>query len=473
MGHTPDGKKTYKDFVHKVIFARLAKYPGLVTSRIASLARAEHVQQLVALYNGMKEGLFGPTIFVALDEKSVSPQRPVLIPPFIWAAFIEAFIKCKVPHHAEELWDDMNRLGVQPPASAWTALINGYGNHRGIAKAYSAWVTMQKLKVKPEPSTYRAIIHALFVDKQDAEAMKLFREFQKEFSGRTDAPGAVAVYNAVVHLLHLMHSDEATAEGILDHMRTHGPKPDLSTYNVFISYHGRRGNFSKLAALTKEMESNDIKPSEFTYSSLLSALLRAGRSNAADMVLNLMLKNGIKPTVAIYTTLMHFQLQEETIHGLNGALALLQKMETDKDPSVRPNVVTYTTLLAAIHKGTWLTADLREEKTSQILQNMSQRGIGFHRITYHILIPACLDNPTEDGLETGMRYYRAMIESGIQVVNDTWYVILRKLHYRRNWEEAEEVVKDMSATFGDKLPPKWLADLVGKIRGRVIRRQHY
>jgi pentatricopeptide repeat protein len=275
----------------------------------------------------------------------------------------------------------------------------------------------------------------------------------------SSAEQTLPVYNAVLHGL-LDHANAETAFSIFQRMQDEGPKPDLVSYNTVLTYHGRQGNFKAMAAVVTQMASAGVPGDVFTYSTILSALLKAGRADAPEMVINIMRKQGVKASVATYSAIINSQMREQTVQHLQAAMHLLHEMEMD--PDVAPNEITYTSILAGLYRGEWLSADQIEMYKQDIIARMKKRKISFKTQGYNILIKACLTSEDPKGLEDGLGFYKEMDRRKIPRSDDTWYIMLAGLIDRGAWQLADDVVREMLSSGAQ--PGNSVSRLVKKVR---------
>jgi|ERR1700722_14707498 len=453
-------------YTRKLGIARLViRSPSLI-KHITNLAKDSSVKQLERFYSVVLEGLSGPHAYLTTDPTSKDSDK-VVITEVVWTSFLSGFLRCRRLDLAEKLWDDILRLGIPVGISLWTALFDGYHRMDATDDALTGWEAMLSQGVEPEALTYRAIISTLFKGKQPEVAMTKFRRFEEALrvGSLPQQPAQIlSVYNTTLHgLLRNSREDEATA--LFQTMRTTNPKPDVVSYNTFVQYYARKGDFRSIAAYIREMTSDNLVGDVFTFSTILSALLKVGRQDAPEMMLSLMAKQGIEPNVATFTAIIDHQMREQDIPNLQAALRLLQSME--QNPDTQPNEVTYTTILAGIYNGPWLDPRVAEEYRMDIVQRMTERDIHPNGLTYQILLRACLQYHEPEGLRNALRYYREMVQRKIFMSQEIWYTLLRGLADRGEWGIATEMLMDMKRSGFQ--PVGAVANLVERIRKRQER----
>ena len=451
-----------EEYVRRLRIARYVSEPRFITARAAAFAATSDTQGLNKFYRSVIDGICGPEPYIAASQADVTSQTPVALNEIHWATMLTAFLQCNCRDLAESLWDDMLRFRVQPTVITWTALLVGYERTGEAKDAEEAWRTMISMGIKPTTSTFRAIISVLFSARRPDDAMEYFTLFRTrlttELSPTSD--DALTLYNTVLHGL-LKNRRERDAHALFQRLREEGPKPDVVSFNNLLSYHGRKGEFRAISHILDWMREEGLAGDVYTFSAVLSALLKVGRTDATDAILSLMRKQNIEPNVAFLTSIINHQMEGGTEQGLQAAMDLLRKME--QNPEVQPNEVTYTGILTSLHRHDWHDLTLAKQCKDNVLKGMKQRNMQLNRVGYHVLIKACLDNPSPEGTEDALGYYRKMVQKRISIGSDTWYVLLRGLVAREAWTEADVVVGEMTrgrAVYGG------LAHLVWRIRKR-------
>ncbi|GLB36039.1 putative PPR repeat family protein [Lyophyllum shimeji] len=459
--HDPAFQDKVQVWVKRLHIARMVYRPPSLSKQISNLSSAPSSKLLEELYQAVINGLSGPDAYLAPEPSKITATKSVALTEAGWTSFLAAFLKCGRRDLASKLWTDMSEVGIRPGVSLWTALLDSYDSMRAVEDAAAAWNMMVAQGIQPEGLTYRALISTLFNGRKADEAMKVFQAFQKAPPNGTASQHTLSVYNTVINgLLSINREDEAQA--LLKQMEAHGPSPDLVSYNTFMAYYGRRGNFKALASLVSRMAAQKLEGDVFSFSTILSALLKAGRDDAPEIMFDIMRKHGIEPNVATYSAIIDHQMRERNERNLEAAMRMLQTME--QDPDLQPNEITYTSILAGLYRGEWLAPEKAEEWRKEIVGRMRQRGVEFTLTTYHILIKACLEYSQPEGLVNALAYYRRMRQRKIPLIHTTWYILLLGLLRRGEWAVAEEIINDMYSS--GHQPTGATLDLVRKIRQR-------
>ncbi|TRM60272.1 hypothetical protein BD626DRAFT_505978 [Schizophyllum amplum] len=420
----------------KLEAARLISRPHSLSKRLMRYA-AKGVKQIQSIYDTVIEGLSGQDAFIAAEEALVSEYRPVAMTEALWTSFLTAFIRCGRKDLAHKVWQNMVSLGLRPGVSMYTAMLDTYACQGAVDDLTQLWSTIVKAGVQPDALSYRALISGLMKGGRIPEAMERYEEFKRLRLAESPPELAIMVFNTLLHELLLSRTPDA-AGGVFKDMVAHGVVPDQVTYNTFLAYYARREDMTGLSNTIEVMRAANLYGDEFTYSSVLAGLTRVGRKDAADLVHDIMNSLGLRAGTHMYTSLITQQLTEGTDTSLNAAYRLLHLMETT--PSLAPTAVTYTAILTGLHRGKWLDDEERRRRRDDILRRMANRGLQLNRVTYHILIKACLNQ--EHSIPDALMYYREMLARRL-VTPDTYYLLLSGLVHWEQWDVGDELVREM------------------------------
>ncbi|KAG1757689.1 hypothetical protein EDB19DRAFT_1658533 [Suillus lakei] len=450
-----------QSYVRRLDIARLISRHHSLSTHITNLASNQDLSRIQKLYQAIIDGLNGPEPYLAAHNSQKSRQRPVVVQEINWAAFLTGFLRCHRRDLAENLWNDMLKHGVQPGVITWTALLDGFDSMGEADAASTSWDNMASQGIRPGILTYRAVISTLFNARRPDDAIEKFAIFKQELANGSlpDTGDALPVYNTVLHGL-LNNGRPGDADALLQNLRQKGPKPDIVSYNTFLRHHGRRGEFRAVSVLLERLREDGLTGDAFTFSSVLSALLKVGRTDATDIVLSLMKKQNVEPNVAVFSAIIDQQLREPSEQGLRTAMELLQKMEMN--PDAQPNDVTYTGVLASLHRQVWPNTALAEECRRYVLKRMKERNIRSNRHVWR--------NPEPEGLQGALNYYREMTSRKVPMNYDTWYILLHGLISREEWTVADEMVEDLLRYIK---PVGALESLVGRIQRRTAWRMRH
>lgn len=426
-------------FCRELATVHLIANPNNLAKYLTSLSKASMSRGLQRLYDGVMDKIRGPTPFIAATEELRSSSLPLAMQDSIWASFISAFVRCQRGDLAQQVFEDLIKLGVRPGTATWTARLNTFHHQRLLQSALECWDEMTAAGVEPDAVTYTRMISLLFSEKEAHQALQLFAEFQGK-EKKFDPAQVLLLYNAVVEGF-LRNRLVPQAQQFIQMMRTRGPSPDVVTFNTLLAYYARRLDFNGILSTMGMMEEVGVKGDVYSFSTILSSLLKAGRKDAIDVVLECMRENGVQANVAIYSALIDDQLRKGDQTHWRAAMALLSTMEENERLS--PNNVTYTTILAHLHRPNRLDPATQKNYWNSVLQRMRERQVWFTLPDYHILIKACFDDQTEAGTAMALRYYQEIKNRNIPRVSTTFYILLAGLIQNGELRKAREIVKDI------------------------------
>jgi len=217
-----------------------------------------------------------------------------------------------------------------------------------------------------------------------------------------------------------------------------------------------------LASALQGLRQAGLSGDVFTYSITLSALLKAGREDAPDLIIGIMKKHGIERNATVNTAIIDQILQTPDPQKLKAAISILTRMESEESIKAQPNEVTYTTILAGLYRGDWLSKDEMEAYRRDILRRMHDRDVRANRTTYHILFKACFESPTREGYTYALSHYNDMLRQRIVPNFDTWYILLEGLHRKGQVQIANDMADEMIGKWYE--PSGALRRLVHQIR---------
>lgn len=459
LGYNPTLQAKVQGYLKRLEIADLVARPPSLSKHIMNLSHPNTANTLERLYDTIMDGIRASDHYLAVQPSEVSGTRLASLTPAGWTSFQTAFIKCERMDLAAKVWSDLSELGVRPGVAMWTAILDTYADRRDSSRVMNTWRMMQRERIRPDALSYRALISVLFDDRKPEEAMRNFGEYQRLFKDHSDH--AISVYNTVIRGL-LSHNRIYEVSSILAKMRLAGPTPDVVSYNTLLAYYARLNDFKALANVVATMSAANISGDVVTFSTILTALLQVGKEDAPATILNLMRKQGIQPNVATYSAIIDHQMRAQTEESLQAALAMLDKME--QDASIKPNEVTYTSILTGLYRGNWLTHQKADEVRKNIVVRMRKMQIKFRPPTYHILIRACFESSDPLGYRDALAFFQEMEDQSIPRVQNTWYLLLNGLMGLGKWDVARGMIAEMFKSGHE--PSRGMRNLISEIHRR-------
>ena len=471
FSHDPALSNKVQLWTQDLVQLRLVSRPSALQNYVSNLANETNVSSLLKLYSSTIAGCRsadGKLLVVNRGDPEDGRKRTILSIA-VWDIFIQGFFKCNRADLAERLWSDVTELGLSPNCHMWTTMLVGYGRQGQCKAAMAIWNRMLEAGVEPSGRAYGAMIQIFFRARRPLEGFALFQQYKKQSGSSPEGhslhdPTMLPLFNIVLHGL-CQNRMDSEAKNVMKDMMDHGPKPDIVSYNTFLRHYGRMGDMKSVASVLRALKSANIQPDVHSYTTLLSALYKGGTRDAHTRLIQIMETMGVQPNVAMYSAIIDFLVRQGGQENLRNAAMLLQLMENHPDKECRPNEITYTGILAGLHRDRTIPAQDVKSYTESLFAQMHKNGTPPNRTTYHYLIKGSLENPEAQGLQMALGYYREMGKRGIVLTDRTWYVILSSLLRRGDWAIAGEVMSDMFGQ-GHK-PDSALAILVQRVRREI------
>ncbi|CAM8927682.1 unnamed protein product [Rhodiola kirilowii] len=136
----------------------------------------------------------------------------------------------KTSKEAEDFFEEMRHMGIQPDIVSYNCLIDVYCKDRELEKAYTVFNNMLEENISPDVITYTSIIGGLGLAGQPDKAKGVLKEMH-EYGCYPD----IAAYNATIRNF-CMAKRLGDAYRLLDDMVLKDILPNATTYNLFFRY---------------------------------------------------------------------------------------------------------------------------------------------------------------------------------------------------------------------------------------------
>ncbi|CAA6657314.1 unnamed protein product [Spirodela intermedia] len=255
---------------------------------------------------------------------------------------------------------------------------------------------------------------------QEATALLSLRWFQEKIIVKKD----VILYNVTLKVMRKCRSWDG-AESLLKEMLEKGVEPDNVTFSTIISSARVCNLPEKAVQWFERMGEFDCRPDDVTYSAMIDAMAREEKRRLDPVTFSTVIK--------VYSTSNNF----------DGALNVYEEM---KALGVKPNLITYNTLLDAMGRAG------RPWQVKTIYREMESNGFSPNRATYAALVRAySRARYPEDAL----RVYREMKGKGVElnvVLCNTLLAMCADLGYV---DEAVEIFQEMKRSPELCKPDSW------------------
>lgn len=242
---------------------------------------------------------------------------------------------------------------------------------RLLGEMHETYLRGENSEVRPTLRTYSTVLSGLAKSgRPDAgeraeQILDLVKEMAK--SGELEEPPDVVLYNTVLDCWAKSSASEMSIRSklFLEKMIHDSIPPDVISYNTVIHCMTRSGNPQEAESLLEEMKAAGVHPNNITYNTLLAAHFTKSSSTTrhtskgskatsgtsrfvhadrAELLFERM-KNDphVKPDVVTYNTMLHFYSQNGNV---GKAESFLAEMLNDDSP-VRPDSTSMNTVIKA------------------------------------------------------------------------------------------------------------------------------
>ncbi|KAJ1311794.1 hypothetical protein OPQ81_010259 [Rhizoctonia solani] len=478
-------------YINDLDLLRLLSRPRSFRNHLFNFVHTRDVDKFQFTYQQILRLLREPDPWVGLLSVSSGPppispdlkSKPIFsVSRQTWSDLLEGAGVLRQPYLRDTIWKDFHSLGGTPTAGMWNTLLLGVLREGRMEDAEKAWVVMGK--DGHDVYTYTTMMRGLFDQGRLNEAMAYYEEMKKKIP-QVDI--SIRPYNIVIHGL-LFNKRVAGALQIVSELEvgsalptpTH-PAPDITTYNTLLRYYARRRDMTSISKVLHTIADRQLSPDIYTLTTILNALLAVGTQDAPARILQIMKALRVQVNEAIASELIEDivyrvpgraakkrdqflesigQIPSNTSSGEVG-LSPRERLQTAvkmlvafEEAGVKTNVINYTSLMAAFHRAAGAgtgTQDISHLEAQQAIQALRKRmknlKIHENRVTYNILIAACLEGgdvpkskwrelsttPTGSGarpvvnpdsvppnVEQAVRYFHEMRGAGILPNHDTW-----------------------------------------------------
>ncbi|GAB1519441.1 hypothetical protein RhiTH_002507 [Rhizoctonia solani] len=525
-------------YINDLDLLRLLARPWSFRNQLFNFVNSLSAEKFKTTYQEILRLLKEPDPWVGLISVSsgpppISPEpksKPIFsISRQTWIDLLEGAGTLRQPELRETIWKDFHSLGGTPTTGMWNTLLLGYLREGQLEIANKVWEAMGK--DGHDAYTYTTMMRGLFDRHQTNDAMAYYEEMKKKIP---QAEITIRSYNVVIHGLFTGGRPDAALKLVADleagsalPTPTH-PVPDITTYNTMLRYYSRRREMGPLSKVLHNIADRQLRPDAYTLTTVLNALLAVGVQDAPSKILGIMKALRVQVNEAIVSELIEDVVYRVPGRGPKKNNQFFESTRawtrsppnpsTDQDAESSPrdrlqtgvkmlvafenagvptNVVNYTSLMAAFHRaagagtGPQYISHSEVQKATQALRSrMKKRRIRENRITYNILIAACLeggdvpkskwrelaptptagaDRPAVDlnsvppNVKQAVQYFHEMRSTGIIPNHDTWYILLQGVASHGQISLARVLCDELVKT--KFIPQTGLFKLMMQIRG--------
>ncbi|KAJ1297652.1 hypothetical protein BS78_01G393300 [Paspalum vaginatum] len=251
---------------------------------------------------------------------------------FTYSTMMKVSADAKMWKMASNIREDMQAGGVRLNLVTWSSLINAYANSGLVDRAIEILEEMIRDGCQPTAPCFNIILTACVKSCQYDRAFRLFYSWKE--SGIT---------------ISLSHEQKRGLDGVFTFCKEYPSngsiilvvpfRPTVTTYNILMKACGT--NAERAKSVMNEMRRNGLCPDLISWSILMDIYGTSQNRDGAVQALRRMQRVGIRLNVSAYTVAIKACVENK---DLKLALHLFEEMKTHQ---LKPNLVTYKTLLAA------------------------------------------------------------------------------------------------------------------------------
>jgi hypothetical protein len=439
-------RQRFLDFLHDAMLGRDIDHFGPLATQVAEIGRLADHRALSELYDSVRDGLRRGIFAVS----GTVPRTPhiQMVDPKLWSLFVWGAIQCRNVVLAEAIMQDMQSYGIAPTLDMWSILLKGYAK-RGLIECMMG--SIKKIQAQGlEPNlTCLSIIMSAFYDRQLLEpAADILRTIQTYAPPPEDpdAPNLTeqlrVAHNIALNGL-LRNRAIPEAEKLLRKMEQEGPHPNIVTYNTFLNRYTNMQYLKGVASTLRTIADRGLQPDIYTFTILYVGACRVNDDDMKTNLLHRIKALDVKPNNALLCAAIASILGSGSSDAVKTAMGLLSKMEREQDRTMKPNEVTYHTIMHSIDDlvlQKTLTKEHGLHLIRHLYQKMISRGFRPTRIIYHLLLRIYIRQTDSESLRIALSTFNQLVKEEL-VTSDSWYILLSGLEKRKEYALAKRMIE--------------------------------
>ncbi|EER92428.1 pentatricopeptide repeat-containing protein At5g02830, chloroplastic [Sorghum bicolor] len=251
---------------------------------------------------------------------------------FTYSTMIKVFADAKVWKMASNIKEDMQVNGIRLNLVTWSSLINVYANSGLVDRAIEILEEMIRDGCQPTAPCFNIILTACVKSCQYDRAFRLFYSWKESGIKISLSPEQKRGLDGGFTFCKEYPSSGSTILVVPF-------RPTVTTYNILMKACGT--NAERAKSVMNEMRRNGLCPDLISWSILMDIYGTSQNRDGAVQALRRMQRVGMRLNVSAYTVAIKACVENK---DLKLALHLFEEMKTHQ---LKPNLVTYKTLLAA------------------------------------------------------------------------------------------------------------------------------
>ncbi|KAJ4292258.1 hypothetical protein N0V88_005889 [Collariella sp. IMI 366227] len=236
--------------------------------------------------------------------------------------FILAFTMMRRPQLAADVWNKMERIGIQAGIKTWQSMLHGCVKANNPHGVKIVWEKLLASGMKLDVALWTARIDGLFTCGEPAAGLRALDEMAKIWAARERPelaniavqPTIEPVNAALAGLIRLERGDEVS--NVLAWASRQGIKPDIYTFNTLLRPLVRRGDAAGIGQIFDTMNAANIRADVVTFTVLLDGALNqvtdlppAQQTAVVNRILASMEQSRLQANMRTYAKIIYLLLQ--------------------------------------------------------------------------------------------------------------------------------------------------------------------
>ncbi|XP_059664865.1 pentatricopeptide repeat-containing protein At3g59040 isoform X2 [Cornus florida] len=163
------------------------------------------------------------------------------------------------------IYDQMQRAGLQPDVVSYALLINAYGKARKEEEALAVFEEMLDAGVRPTQKAYNILLDAFAISGMVEQARTIFKSMRRDRCS-PDLCSYTTMLSAYVNA-----SDMEGAEKFFTRIKRDGLQPNIITYGTLVKGYAKVNDLEKMIEKYDEMRAHGIKANQTILTTIMDA----------------------------------------------------------------------------------------------------------------------------------------------------------------------------------------------------------
>lgn len=187
------------------------------------------------------------------------------------------------------IYDQMQRAGLQPDVVSYALLISAYGKARREEEALAVFEEMLDAGVRPTQKSYNILLDAFAISGMVEQARTVFKSMRRDRCS-PDLCSYTTMLSAYINA-----SDMEGAEKFFRRIKQDGLEPNVVTYGALIKGYAKTNDLEKMMEKYEEMRVHGIKTNQTIFTTIMDAYGRNKDFGSAVAWFNEMASSGVSP----------------------------------------------------------------------------------------------------------------------------------------------------------------------------------